>query len=150
MVHFREANPVVDLTKNDRMESNSLSVQPNAEIASNSQNYKNRLRRHTDTFDTASRFEDRDSSLVKFSNGEHDTEQDCDKETLRPTSLPSTQSIDKDGNQNQNKEAVSPIGPQMSDRPRSKYNSKDKVCVYTPLCNVFKRIDHCYIGIAHQ
>ena len=137
-VHFREANTVVDLTKNDRMESNSLSVQPSAEIASTSKNYKKRLRRHTDTFDTASRFEDGDNSLFKFSNTEHDTEQDFDKETLRPTSLTSTQSIDIVSNQHQNKEAVSPIGPQLSDRARTKYNSKDKVCVYTPLCKLFR------------
>ena len=134
-VHYREANPVVDHTKNDRMESTSLSVQPSKEIASTSKNYKNRLRRHTDTFDTASRFQDCDNRLVKSSNSEHDTEQDFDKETLRPPSLASTESIDIDRNRHQNNESVSPIGPQLSDRPRIKYNSKDKVCVYTPLCN---------------
>ena len=134
-VHYREANPVVDHTKNDRMESTSLSVQPSKEIASTSKNYKNRLRRHTDTFDTASRFEDSDDRLAKFSNSEHGTEQDFDKETLRPTLSPSTQSIDIDSNRHENKESLSPVGPQLSDRPRIKYNSKDKVCVYTPLCN---------------
>ena len=126
------------------MESNSLSVQPSAEIASTSKNYKKRLRRHTDTFDTASRLEDCDNRLEKFSNNEHDTKQDFDKETLRPTSLPSTQSIDMVRNQQQNKEAVSQIGPQLSDRPRTKYNSKDKVCVYTPLCKFYRRIDICF------
>ena len=144
-VHYREANPVVDLTKNDRMESTSLSVQPSKEIASTSKNYKNRLRRHTDTFDTASRFEDCDNRLLKFSNSENDTDQGFDKETPCPTSLPSTQSIDIDSDRHENKESLSPVGPQLSDRPRIKYNSKDKVCVYTPLCNL--RMDNF---IVHQ
>ena len=128
------------------MEPNSVSVQPSAEMASTSKNYKNRLRRYTDTFDTASRLEDCDNSLVKFSNSEHDTEQDFDKETLRPTLSPSTQSIDIDSNRHENKESLSPVGPQLSDRPRIKYNSKDKVCVYTPLCKLYRRIDN----IVHQ
>ena len=130
------------------MESNSLSVQPSAEMASTSKNYKNRLRRHTDTFDTASRFEDCDNRLENFSNSGHDTEQDFDKETLRPTLSPSTQSIDIDSDRHENKESLSPVGPQLSDRPRTKNISKDKVCVYTPLCKFYRRIDNkC---IAHQ
>ena len=112
------------------MESNSLSVQRSAEIANTSEKYKNRLRRHTDTFDNASRFEECDDSLVNFPNSEHDTKQDLDKETLSPNSLPSTKSIDL---QHQNKESVSPIGPRLPNTPRINYNSKDKVCVYTPL-----------------
>ena len=129
IVHFRDMNPAPNLTKNNEMESNSVSGQPREEIASTSRNYKSRLRRHTDTFDSTSRFDECDNSLTKYPISENDTEHEYDKETIRGTSSPATQSIDVGRNRPQTKEAMSPSSPHMSPRSGTTGSTKDKVCV---------------------
>ena len=129
IVHFRDMNLAPNLAKNNEMELNSVSGQPREEITSTSRNYKSRLRRHTDTFDSTSRFDECDNSLTKYPISENDTEHDFDKETIRGTSSPATQSINVGRNRPQTKEAMSPSSPHMSPRSGTTGSPKDKVCV---------------------
>ena len=122
-------NPTPNLTKNNEMESHSVPGPPRAEISSTSKNYKSRLRRHTDTFDSTSRFDECDNSLTKYPISENDTEHDFDKETIRGTSSPATQSTDVGRNRPQTKEAMCPSSPHMSPRSGTTCSTKDKVCV---------------------